>query len=388
MSFRSSLKSFALAAFLSGVAFVVFSPLRAQDAADKLPAYLIDASNGSVLVAESADKPFPPASTAKLMTAAVVLGELRSGAISLSTEFKVSEHAWRTGGAPARTTTMFAALNSLVSIQDLLSGLIVQNANDAAIILAEGLAGDEAAFAAKMNELAAELGMTGSRFANPTGYVAEGSQTTAHDLAVLAMHVIKSYPEFYPLFSQTDFTWNKIFQRNRNPIIGAVRGLDGLVAGYSETDGFNAVGSMMRGERRFIAVIAGRPTDQARVAALEDLFDSVEKDFEEVTLFETGEEIAEARTFGGVIPRVPLVATKPVRVLLPRGDRHEFRLRVVYRGPLVAPVEKGTEVGELRILKGEDVTYQVPLVADRDVAAGNVRGRAFDTVSEALFGWW
>ena len=388
MRFRSSIKISALGALTLAMAFMSGLPLGAQEAADKLPAYLADASTGSVLVAKNADKPFAPASTAKLMTAAVVFAELRAGNISLATEYKVSEHAWRTGGAPSRTTTMFAALNSLVPVKDLLAGLIVQNANDAAIVLAEGLAGSEGAFADKMNKLAAELGMTASRFANPTGYDAEGSQTTARDLAILAMHVINDYPDFYLLYSQADFTWNKIFQRNRNPIIGAIRGLDGVVSGYSETDGFNAVGSMMRGERRFIAVIAGRPTDKARIDALEELFNSVEKDFEEVTLFQADEEVAEARTFGGILPRVSLVAQKPVRVLLPRGDRHEFRLRVVYRGPLVAPVKKGTEVGELRILKGEDLTYQVPLVANSDVATGDMRSRAFDTVTETLFGWW
>ncbi|MBA5776761.1 D-alanyl-D-alanine carboxypeptidase [Stappia sp. F7233] len=365
-----------------------FARAAGETAAAKTSAYLLDMTTGTLLSAENPDRPFPPASTAKLMTAAVVFKALGDGEIRPDTSYQVSEHAWRTGGAPSRTTTMFAALNSFVSVDDLLRGLIIQNANDGAIVLAEGLSGSEAQFAERMNALAKEIGMTQSRFANPTGYDAEGAQTTARDLATLANYVVKEFPQRYPLFSQADFTWNNIFQRNRNPILGAIRDLDGIVAGYSEADGFNAIGSMLRGERRFLAVVAGYPTHQARVAALEKLFDSVDKDFEEVRLFEAREIVAEARTYGGSESRVGLVAGKPVDVLLPRGDRHAFRLRAVYRGPLVAPVAKGTVVGELRILHEDSVTYTVPLVTAENVGAGTMQSRAFDTVAETLFGWW
>lgn len=390
-SSRVSLRYSRLVSAVSGLVVLLAAnlPLAAEEtAAAKTSSYLLDATTATLLSAENPDRPFPPGSTAKLMTAAVIFKALKDGEIRPDTVYRVSEHAWRTGGAPSRATTMFAALNSSIAVDDLLRGLIVQNANDGAIVLAEGLSGSEAKFAERMNALAGEIGMANSHFANPTGYDAEGAQTTARDLATLAGYVLKEYPDRYPLFGQADFTWNDIFQRNRNPILGAVRDLDGIVAGYSEKDGFSAVGSARRGDRRFVAIVAGHPTHQARVAALENLFDSVDKDFEEVRLFEAGETIAEARTFGGSAARVALVAGEPVDVLLPRGDRHQFRLRAVYRGPLVAPVAKGSVVGELRILREDSVTFRVPLMTAESVGGGTMQGRAFDTVAETLFGWW
>lgn len=375
---------------LTGLLACVFihSPSRAEEGADKTSSYLLDTTTETLLSSTNPERPFPPASTAKLMTAAIVFAALESGELSSDAAFRISEHAWRTGGAPARTSTMFAELNSEVPVQDLLRGLIVQNANDAAIAIAEGMAGSEEKFADRMNDFAREIGLRGSRFANPTGYDAEGSHTTARDLAILANHILKEFPQFYSLYGLPEFTWNGIYQRNRNPILGEIRELDGMVSGHSETDGFNAVGSAVRGDRRFVAVVAGASSESARIDALKRLFDSVEKDFEEVVLYEAGEPVMDARTFGGVKSGVALAASEPVRVLLPRGDRHDYKIRVVYRGPLVAPVEKGLEAGELRILRDDVVTYRVSLVTMDKVEKGTMRNRALDSVTETLFGWW
>lgn len=373
---------------LLALGFCIHSPASAEEGVDKTSTYLLDTTTETLLSATNPERPIPPASTAKLMTAAVVFKALEEGKLRPSTTFKVSEHAWRTGGAPARTSTMFAELGSEVPVEDLLRGLIVQNANDAAIVIAEGMAGSEANFAELMNELAREIGLRNTRFANPTGYEAKGAHTTVRDLAVLANYILEEFPQFYSLYSLSEFTWNNIYQRNRNPILGEIRELDGMVSGFSETDGFNAVGSAVRGERRFVAVVAGLPSESARIDALKRLLDSVEKDFEEVVLYDAWERVTDARTFGGKKSDVALAAEAPIRVLLPRGDRHDYKIRVVYRGPLIAPVERGRKAGELRILKNDVVTYRVSLVTMDRVEQGTMRTRALDSVTETLFGWW
>lgn len=364
--------------------------VKAQDASapDTSSALLLDITTGTLLASRNPTVRYQPGSTAKLMTAAVVFDALARGEVSEDTAFTVSEHAWRSGGAPARVTTMFAKLGSAVPVIDLLHGLIIQNANDAAIVLAEGLAGSEAAFAERMNDKAAEIGLTGSRFANPTGYEVSDSYVTARDMARLADYVLTRHGDRYALFSAPDFTWNGIFQRNKNPLIGAVSGVDGLAAGFAQGAGFNAVASAERGGRRLIAVVAGHPGADRREEALRRLLDSLEKDFEEVVLFSPGDTVTEARVFGGSIGAVPLVVREPVQILLPRGNRHAYRLRAIYKGPLPAPVRRGEEVGELRVLRDSDIVYRAPLLTGAEAGEGTLTSRAADAVKETLFGWW
>ena len=363
---------------------------RAQEAGapDNTSALLLDITTGTLLSSRNPTVRYQPGSSAKLMTAAVVFDALAAGELTEETAFTVSEHAWRSGGAPARVTTMFARLGSEVPVIDLLRGLVIQNANDAAIVLAEGLAGSEDAFAARMNEKAAEIGLTGSRFANPTGYETSESYVTARDMARLADYVLTRHGDRYALFSAPDFTWNGIFQRNKNPLIGEVAGVDGLVAGFAEGAGYNAVASAERSGRRLIGIVAGHADADKREEALRRLFDSLEKDFEDVVLFSAGDTVTEARVFGGSVGAVPLVVREDVEILLPRGDRHAYRLRAIYRGPLPAPVQPGTEVGELRVLKDSDIVYRAPLLTGSAAEAGTVTSRAADVVKETLFGWW
>lgn len=367
------------------------APATAQggsEPADTTSALLLDFTTSTLLASRNANVRFQPGSTAKLMTAVVVFDALKAGEITEQTTFPVSEHAWRSGGAPARVTTMFAQLKSEIPVIDLLRGLLIQNANDAAIVLAEGMAGSEAAFAARMNDKATELGLTDTRFANPTGYDAAGNHTTARDMARLAAYVLTRHTGYYTLFSAPDFTWNGIFQRNKNPLVGEVPGLDGLVAGYAEGSGYNGVGSVLRGDRRLIGVVAGQRSADDRRDAMRNLFDSLEKDFEEVVLYAAGETVTEARIFGGVAASVPLKVERPVEILLPRGDRHDYRLRAVYNGPLPAPVAANTRVGELRVMKENVVVYRAPLFTAGEVERGTVSGRAADVLRETLFGWW
>ncbi len=351
-------------------------------------AYLSEVETNTVLFSKSPVTPFQPGALAKIMTAASVFRALESGTVQETTLCPVSVHAWRTGGAPAGGATMFAELNSNIAISDLLQGLLIQQANDAAIVLAECLDGDEAAFARRMNEDAEDIGLENSLFANPTGYAAQEAQTTASDLARLARYILETFPDRYTLFSSPEFTWNGIFQRNRNPLIGEIRGLDGFGAGRSDTDGYAAVASIERDGRRIIAVVANLPSESAREKALDDLVDGAWEYFGVRTLFDRGDTVAMARVFGGTAGEVPLVASGPIEVLLPRGETLGYRLRVTYDGPLTAPVTPGLRAGELLVLGETGIVYRAPLeTGGPAIEKGTLVTRALDGLVELLFGW-
>ena len=350
-------------------------------------AFLFEPESKTILFAKDADKPFEPGSLAKVMTAATVFVALSEGEIFPHTKCRISEHAWRTGGAPARGTTMFAAIKSEVEVLDLLRGLIVQHGNDAAIALAECLDGSEDKFAERMTALAREIGMTGSRFANPTGYESETAQTTARDMVRLADYILERHRAYYPMFSQPDFTWNKIFQRNKDPLLGEIRELDGLGAGQSEKDGYAALASVERDGRRVIAAVAGSANEKARLAAVKEVIEGSWEYFGLNRLYSRGETVATARVFGGTQSHVPLVASGDVSVLLPRGTTLDYRLRVVYSGPLRAPVAAGAPAGELRVIGADGIVYRAPLETGAAVPEGDMQAKAVDGLMELLFGW-
>lgn len=350
-------------------------------------AYLYEPESKTILFAKEADKPFEPGSLAKVMTAATVFTALSEGEIFPHTKCRISEHAWRTGGAPAGGTTMFAAIKSEIEVLDLLQGLIVHHGNDAAIALAECLDGSEEKFAERMTALAKNIGMTGSRFVNPTGYQSEVAKTTVRDLVRLGDYILEHHRAYYPMFSQPDFTWNKIFQRNKDPLLGEIRGLDGLGAGQSETDGYAALASVERDGRRVIAAVAGLPSDKARLAAAKEVIEGSWEYFGISRLYSRGDTIANARVFGGTQSEVPLVASSDVSVLLPRGTTLDYRLRVVYSGPLTAPVTAGTATGELRVIGANGIVYRAPLETGAAVPEGNMQEKALDGLMELLFGW-
>ncbi|MGI8526304.1 MAG: D-alanyl-D-alanine carboxypeptidase family protein, partial [Pseudolabrys sp.] len=220
-------------------------------------AILIDAENGSVLFERAADDLIFPASLAKLMTAEYVFNELTQGHIKLSDEFVVSENAWRKGGAPSHGSTMYAAIHSKVSVDNLLHGVIIQSANDACIVLAEGLAGNETEFAANMTKRARQLGLEKSVFGNSNGLPDPRTHVTSRELAVLARYIVNTYPEFYKIYGEKEFTWNKIRQQNRNPLLGTVNGADGLKTGFTSEAGYGLVGSAIQNNLRLIVVVNG-----------------------------------------------------------------------------------------------------------------------------------
>lgn len=351
-------------------------------------ALVIESDTGSVLYEKRPDRTFAPANFAKLATAAVVFEALTAGEISEATTFRVSEHAWRTGGAPARVTTMFAAVKSEVSVGDLIRGLLVSYANDAAIVLAEGIAGSEADFAVRMNALAQSLRMTDSRFMNPTGYPDPEARTSLRDVARLVDHVRTRHPAYYALYALAEFEWNKIRQLNKTAYLRDLPGTEGLIFAYDESDGFGAVVSVVRDGRRMLVAASGYTSISQRDGDIRALVNGAFADFTRVTLFPPDQVIATVRVFGGVATRVPVTGAGPVQATLPNGNRDAFRARVVYTGPVRAPVRKGETVAALEIRVDDRVYQTVPLIAAADVAVGDLKDRARDGLGELLLGWW
>lgn len=350
-------------------------------------AFLLEPDSGTVLFSKAPDEPFTPGSLVKVMTAATIFKLLKDGEAQMDQLCNVSEHAWRTGGAPSRNSTMFAAIKSDIAIEDLLKGLLVHNANDAAIVLAECIDGSEEAFAQRMTELAASIGMTTSTFSNATGYNESPNKTTVRDQARLAEYIVEQHPGLYDLFAIPEFTWNKIYQRNKNPLLGEIRNLDGLGGGNHPEDGYSGLASVDRNGRRIIAAVAGLNSDKHRLQSLNEVIGGAWEFYAIKTIYPAGETIADGRVYGGVEGTVPLVAKSDVDVLLARGGSLDYRLRVVYDGPLSAPVEKGTPAGELRVIGKEGIVYRAPLVTGADVPEGTLMNRAMDGLQELLFGW-
>jgi D-alanyl-D-alanine carboxypeptidase (penicillin-binding protein 5/6) len=322
----------------------------------------------------------------KLMTAEIVFGEIAAKRLSYYAALPISEHAWRHGGAPSGGSAMFAEIHSQVTVADLLRGMIVQSGNDAAIALAEGVAGSEPAFVDRMNARARELGLTGSQFRNANGWPDPEQYVTARDLALLARHIIATYPNRYPIFSEPEFTWNKIYQKNRNPLVGT-NGIDGLKTGYVKASGYGMTVSGASGEQRLVAVVAGLASTRERDTEAARILDWGFRSFEPATLFEADTVLGEASVYGGVVGRVPLKAKGQVRALLARGGKEELRARIVYQGPLMAPVAADAPAGALNIYEGERLIQSAPLYTADAVAKGSLNSRAFDALGALLLGW-
>lgn len=379
-----SLLSAAAMAFLVGTAAA-----RAQASlVTKAPqALLIDDRSGTVLLSKSASDPIQPASLAKLMTAEVVFEALGKGRTTLETAYPVSEYAWRTGGAPSGTSTMFARIKSTPTVADLLQGMIVQSANDGAIILAEGLAGSEQAFAQEMNQRAKELGLEGSHFVNSTGLPAEGQRVTLQDLIRLARHIHDAHPEFYRYYAQPAFTWNNITQRNRNPLLRLDVGADGMGTGYTEASGFALVGSAEQNGRRLFLALSGLARVKDREEEAKKLIQWGMSAFDTVHLYVANETVGGAQVFGGSLAYVPLKVKDDVELLLPKEERERLKARIVYEGPLHAPVASDTEIGRLQFELDGNVVRQVPVFTAQSVDEGSLHQRALGAIVELATGW-
>ena len=345
-------------------------------------ALLMDADTGSVLFDRNGDAAMIPASTTKILTAEIAFREIKEGRLKLDAAFLVSENAWRSGGAKSGGSTMFAALNSRVPVEDLLKGLVIQSGNDAAIALAEGISGSEDAFATVMNQRAKAIGMTHSSFTNPWGRPDPGQRVTARDMAILARFVIRTYPDLYRLFGEREFTWNRVRQLNRNPLLGMDIGADGVKTGDTGESGFGLVGSAVQGGERLIVVVNGLKTARDRANESYKLLSWGFRNFEPRELFKAGDVVGTARVYGGSETEVPLVADGPVKLMAPRGSSEKLSGKIAYTGPLPAPVDKGAEVARLEISGEGGEILSVPLRTAEAVPVGSLPQRALDAALE------
>jgi D-alanyl-D-alanine carboxypeptidase (penicillin-binding protein 5/6) len=351
-------------------------------------AILMDADANLVLYEKDPDTLMPPASMSKLMTLAVVFRELKAGRIKLEDQFKVSEHAWRTGGAPSGSSAMFAPLNSMVAVADLIPGITVQSGNDACIILAEGIAGSEDAFVKKMNDYAKEIGLTRSHFVNVTGLPAEGHVMTARELANLAHFLMVTYPEYYHYFGMKDFKFGKYTFTNRNPLIFSDLGVDGLKTGFIEEAGYGLVASAKRGDQRLIIVVNGLNSKKEREEEPRKLIEWGFKNFKPFRLFDQGETVSDALVWGGTRHYVPLVGQGNINIILPSTSTGKISAAIVYNGPIKAPIRKGDKVAVLRITSTDTTaTNEIPLFAGDDIDQSNFAMRGLDSLLVLAFGW-
>ena len=353
---------------------------------DAPTAILIEATSGSVLFEKNADELRAPSSMMKLMTAEVVFHAVKQGDIKLTDEYHVSENAWRRGGAPAGGSTMFAALNSKISIDDLLHGAIIQSGNDSCIVLAEGIAGNERLFAEMMTKRARELGLTRSTFANSNGLPDPGNKMTVRELAMLARHIIQTYPEFYKLFGEKEFTWNKIKQPNRNPLLNSLDGADGLKTGFTKEGGYGMVGSAVQNGVRLIVAINGLEDPEDRATEAKKMLEWGFRNFEVRTVFAPDRTIGYAKVFGGDTRSVALASHEPVKVMVQKNGSDKLIARIVYSGPVRAPFEAGQKVGLVKVWRGSNVAVETPVYATEAVGRGSTIRRAVDGVTELAIG--
>ena len=383
--------------FVATAAVIVIAgaaPARAPQFETTAPiAYLLDLNSGAVLFSKDADRKFPPASLAKMMTSEVAFELMDSGQLPLNKSCTVRPETWQKWHSPG--STMFLSANEQVSVENLLHGIITLSGNDASVVLAECIAGTEESFTDQMNALAQKLGMSNSHFGTANGWPDEGrTYVTARDLATLARATIEHHPKLYKQFySQESFSWgqtmggNAITQDNRNPILGHVAGADGLKTGHTEEAGYGFTGSAEQNGRRLIEVLAGMKSWNERVQQSTRLIQWGFNAWKDKALFKKGAEVAKAKVQMGDSGEVPLVAPRDLAVTLPAGLslNRKVQVKVQYNGPIAAPIKKGQEIAQLVVTTGDTPPQSVPLVAGEDVGKAGFFGRAWIGL-KSLFG--
>jgi D-alanyl-D-alanine carboxypeptidase (penicillin-binding protein 5/6) len=347
---------------------------------------IMDGASGAILSCQDCETPVAPASMAKLMTVLIVLEQLRSRRITMETRFRVSEYAWREHGAMSTGSHMFLPINAEVAVRDLLQGAVIVSANDACVVLAEGIAGSEEAFVALMNRRAGELGLQTARFRNVTGLDDPEQRISSADLARLTRHLITTYPEFYPVYSRRQFTFNNRTQMNRNPLLGAYAGADGVKTGHTDESGYGLIGSaVLNGDRRII-VFNGLPTMAARNSEAQRLMRAAFNDFALTQIAAAGEEVGQAQVRLGSRSTVPLVAQQTISIGGTRGEQQDLTAHIVYDGPLRPPIAEGQIVARL-VIEGPNFQRQeYPLAAGRKIGRANWFSRAWEGLRLTIFG--
>ncbi len=343
----------------------------------------MDANSGKILVEHNADKELPPASLTKMMTAYIVEREIDAGNISGDDKVTISEHAWRTGGS-----RMFLKPGSQVSINNLLKGVVVQSGNDASVALAEYVAGSTDAFADLMNQQAARMNLKHTHFMNPTGLPHDDHYSSAHDLAVIAQHIIKDYPDHYEMYSQKYFTWNDIRQPNRNRLLWRDPNVDGLKTGHTDAAGYCLVASAKEDGTRLIAVVMGTDSDEARAQETQKLLSYGFRFFETQQLYKSGAVLNKPRVWGGEQDTLRLGVASDVFITVPRGRIDDLNAQLDIRKTINAPVEQGEQLGTLKIKLNGKVLDERPLVALEPVPEGGFFKRLWDSVLQFVYGFF
>jgi D-alanyl-D-alanine carboxypeptidase (penicillin-binding protein 5/6) len=345
---------------------------------------LMDYTTGQVLAETNADARVEPASITKVMTAYIVSAELAKGKVKLDDQVFISENAWRSGGASTEGSTSFLAVNSKVPLKDLLYGMIIQSGNDAAIALAEHVAGSEATFAELMNQYAAKLGMTNSHFMNASGLPDPNHYSTARDIALLARAVIHDYPEDYKIYAIKEFEWNGITQHNRNSLLWRDPTVDGIKTGHTKDAGFCLTTSAKRGDERLIAVVMGTPSEKQRADDNQSLLNYGFRFYETHKLYEAGKTLAQPELWKGAQNTLALGVADDVLTTVPRGRYNDLKASMEVPGRLIAPYTKGQQVGTLKIGLDGKTLVERPLIALADAPEAGFWGR----LSDGILLWW
>lgn len=334
---------------------------------------LIDINSGQVLAERNSVKKTEPASITKLMTAYIAFSEIKRGNVKVEDRVLISEKAWRTPGS-----RMFVEVGKNVPVEALLKGLIIQSGNDAAVALAEHIAGNETTFAAWMNQYAADLGMSQTSYANSTGLPDESHYSSAADIATLARSMIEDFPEFYPLYSQKSYTWNKIKQANRNKLLWRDASVDGLKTGHTESAGYCLVASAERDGMRLVSVVLGSSSESTRARASQALLNYGFRFYETIKLHEAAATVGEANVWKGAQDTVKVGMRDPVFVTIPRGRKDNLKQEPTFMSRAIAPISSGQELGKLRITLDGRLVHEAPLLALTAVPEGSLWKRLSD----------
>lgn len=349
-------------------------------------AFLMDMATGEVLFEKNGDQLMPPASMSKMMTIYMLFERLRDGSLSMDDTFLVSEDAWRRGGAKSGSSTMFLEPGKKVRVEDLIRGIIIQSGNDASIVVAESLASSEQAFAEEMTIRAKELGLKNTVFKNATGWPDPEHLTTARDLATLAKRTIEDFPQYYPYFSEKEFTYNTIRQTNRNPLLYRNINADGLKTGHTVDSGYGLTASATKGDRRLILVVNGLPTKKDRSREPERLLTWGFREFNNFKLFSDGESVTKADVWLGEEAVVPLVIEKQLLLTLSRKARRKMKVSVKFENPVPAPIAKGQVIARLVVTAPGREPVEVPLVAAYEVKRLGLIGRLGTALKAIILG--
>ena len=349
-------------------------------------AILVDYDTGMSLYSKEADKMVPPASMSKLMTVYVLFSKLKEGSLSLDDAFTVSENAWRKGGAASGGSTMFLNIGEKVKIEDLIKGILIQSGNDACIVVAENISGSEDEFINEMEKYAHRLGLKNSSFANSTGLPHPDHRMSVEDLAILARHLIKDFPEYYPIFSMKEFTYNNIKQGNRNPLLYSMDDADGLKTGHTEEAGFSLTASAKRGNRRLIEVMTGMASNKERSEEAEKLMSWGFREFKNYEVLTAGQKIATLPVWFGNQKEIDVVVPHTVFLTMKKNKASKVKMTAEYDKPVKAPIKKGDKLGFVKIEIPGQPTTEVPLIAAKDVAPLGFFGRFVENLKYLLGG--